>query len=70
MKNGRGTLFPYLGDLGPKWKMDINFQVPDPIFKTKGLLDAESWEDCKNLKNNIFLKNGCGTLFPYLGHLG
>ena len=31
MKNGRGTLFPYLGDLGPKWKMDINFQVPDPM---------------------------------------
>ena len=48
---------PYLEHLGQKWAIDCNFQyIPDSIFKIKGSLNAQSWED--------LIKNGCGTIFP------
>ena len=44
------ALLPYMGHLGQKWKTGCNFQLPDPIFKTKGSWDAESWEDSNNFQ--------------------
>ena len=40
-KNGRGTVFPYLEHLGPKWKIDCNSETPDPIFTGRDLLDVK-----------------------------
>ena len=41
LKNGRGTVLPYLEHLGPKWKIDCNSKLPDPILIRQGLVGCK-----------------------------
>ena len=40
-KNGRGTVLPHLDHFGPKWKIDCNSGILDPIFTGRDLLEVK-----------------------------